>query len=214
MDRQDLEITMVQATVLVDVLDARIRKMHVAVEVGQIVFIGPVLDLGLVSIGTAVAVGATSIVLLQELLVFALEFVVQKHTLDARAAFLQTLGLTLVCAEDLHVVLHLSRLLQLGVEVLAGVRGARSVVGVVAAIPAMRFEQVSARVGEDHGNVTATVDGNGPHKALLAQVPKVSTARVECSIIMVSEIARRDHAKQPTRLRVRDSEQRRAYQRS
>jgi hypothetical protein len=53
------------------VLDPEVRDVHVAVEVGQVVFACPFLDLVRVAVGASIAVRAVAIALLEELLILA-----------------------------------------------------------------------------------------------------------------------------------------------
>ena len=70
------------------VLDAVVGKVHLAVEVRQVVFARPVADLLLVAVRSAVAVGAVAVVLLQELLVLALQVLFEDDASDVEAAVL------------------------------------------------------------------------------------------------------------------------------
>jgi hypothetical protein len=70
------------------VLDAVVGEVHMVVEVRQIVFARPVSDLVLVATGPAVTVGAVSVVLLQELLVFALQVLFENDTPDLKVRVL------------------------------------------------------------------------------------------------------------------------------
>ena len=103
------------AAILVVVLDAQVGEVDLLVEVGQVVLQRPALNLVVVAIGPAVASAA----LVQPLLVFALELVVQDHPFDADAALLETLRFAQIGAVDLRVVFHFSRLLEVGVKLLA-----------------------------------------------------------------------------------------------
>ena len=53
------------------VLDAVVREVDLAVEVRQVVFARPLANLVLVAVGAAIAVGASAVVFLEELLVLA-----------------------------------------------------------------------------------------------------------------------------------------------
>ena len=70
------------------VLDAVVGEVHLAVEVRQVVFARPVADLVLVAIRPAVAVGAVSVVFLQELLVLALQVLLEDDAPDVDVAML------------------------------------------------------------------------------------------------------------------------------
>jgi hypothetical protein len=102
-DGLDLEIGRPQPAVAVLVLDARVGKLDVPILVRQFVLDGPAMDLVRRSIGPAVAGGSTAIALLQELLVIALELVVEDDAVDQRALFAEPLSLLQVRAIDLRV---------------------------------------------------------------------------------------------------------------
>ena len=64
------------------VLDAVVGEMHLAIEVRQVVLARPVADLVLVAAGSAVAVRAVAVVVLQELLVLALQVLLEDDASD------------------------------------------------------------------------------------------------------------------------------------
>jgi hypothetical protein len=107
MDRDHLDIHMVPSAVGVFVLDARVRKMHLLVEVRQLVLASPLFDLVLVAVGVAVVVAAVTIVLVQPLLVITLDLVIQDDTIDACATLFQPLRFTFEGSIDLDVVFEL-----------------------------------------------------------------------------------------------------------
>jgi hypothetical protein len=59
------------------VLDAIVREVDLPIEVRQVVLVGPPADIVLVSVRPAVAVGAPSVVFLQELLILAFQFLLE-----------------------------------------------------------------------------------------------------------------------------------------
>ena len=99
-----VDIVVVQAPVRLLVLDPQIRKVHLAVEIRQVVLERPVADLFGRAIGVAVVVAAVPVALVQPALVVALELVVEDNAIDSCAAGLQALCLALVGAIDLDVV--------------------------------------------------------------------------------------------------------------
>ena len=109
------------------VLDARVGKLDVAVVVRKLVLHGPAMDLVRRSIGSAVAVGSTAIALLQELLVVALELVVEDDAPNHRALFAEALGVFQVRTVDLCVVGQLTRLPKARVEFLSDLTDLRPV---------------------------------------------------------------------------------------
>ena len=92
--------------------------------------------------------------LLQELLVLALQLVVEDHARDATSVGPDVLGLALVGAVHLHVVRELARATQASMEGLPRL---------VASLEARRLEQLSPIVRERHGALIATIDGDRLH---------------------------------------------------
>ena len=72
MRRKKLDV-LVKLSAIELILDSVVGEMNLIVEVRQIVFTRPATDLVLVATRAAVAVGATAVGLLQELLVIALQ---------------------------------------------------------------------------------------------------------------------------------------------
>ena len=130
--RLDLDVERSEVPVAVLVLDARVGKLDVAVVVRELVLDGPTMDLFRRSIGPSVALGLATIALLQELLVLALQLVVEDDATDEGALFAQPLGILEVGAIDLRVVHQLARPVHgetgvartsdAGVELLPGLR--------------------------------------------------------------------------------------------
>ena len=115
--------------------------------------------------------------LVQPLLIVALELVVQDHAIDARAAVAEALSLTEVRTKDLAVVFDLAGLLQLRVERLMAVLPmvvAVFVTVVVRVVSAMRFEYAPAFLGEHHGDVAMTVHPFGTDESFLAEMAQIA----------------------------------------
>ena len=74
--REQLDVLVVLASVDL-VLDAVVGEVDLLIEVRQVVFARPLANLVLVAVRTAVAVGASAVVLLQELLVLALQVLLE-----------------------------------------------------------------------------------------------------------------------------------------
>ena len=87
MRRKELDV-LVKLSAIELVLDSVIREMNLVVEVRQIVFARPVTDLVLVAARSAVAVGATAVGLLQELLLLALQVLFEDHASDLKVRVL------------------------------------------------------------------------------------------------------------------------------
>jgi hypothetical protein len=111
-DGQNLDILVETTAVDLLVLDAEIGKVHLLVEVRQVVLARPKGDLVRAAIWMAVVVVALSIALVQPPLVFALELVVEDHSVDPRAAQVQALSDVAVRRMDLRVVFDLARAFQ------------------------------------------------------------------------------------------------------
>ena len=90
--RLDLDVERVFAAVAVLVVDARVGELDVTVVLRELVLDGPTIDLVGRSIGPSVAVGLAAIALLQELLVLALQLVVEHDATDEGAVLAQPLG--------------------------------------------------------------------------------------------------------------------------
>ena len=92
--------------------------MNLVVEVGQIMFARPVTDLVLVATRSAVAVGATAVGLLQELLVLALQVLLEEDASDLKVRVLVSkTGLFLSKRRvEIGVVVDLPRAADAGVE--------------------------------------------------------------------------------------------------
>jgi hypothetical protein len=182
MDGHHLDIFMIAAPVELLVFDPKIGKMHLLVEVREVVFVGPLFDLSRIAIGVAVVVLTLPVARVQPLLVLTLELVVEDHPLDARVAFLETLCDAQVGLVDLRVVFELAFAFEAGIELLPRV--------VVAA--SMGLQQVPAAISQYDSHVASAVQPDGVDEPLLTQVPEVSIARIGWSAEMVSEVLRRN----------------------
>ena len=111
-----------------------------AVVVRELVLDGPAMDLLRGSIGPAVAVRLAAIALLQELLVFAFQLVIQDDAADGRAVFAEPFRVLEVGAIDLRVVRQLART----VDGKAGVADASDTD--VELLPAFRFLRSTALI--------------------------------------------------------------------
>src|SRR5207247_1067048 len=101
----------------------------------------------------------------------------------------------LVRAIDLHVVLHLAWLLQLGIELLSCVAQAWPTTRTAAvSVTPVGFEQVAPAVGEHNRDIAAAVERDRSHETLLPQMPKVTLAWVQWPTVVVAQVPRRDDA--------------------
>ena len=100
------------------VLDAVVGEMNLVVEVRQIVLARPVADLVLVAARSAVAVGAVAVVVLQELLVLALQVLFEDDAsdLEVRVLVSKTGFLLAKRRVEIRVVVDLPRAADAGVE--------------------------------------------------------------------------------------------------
>src|SRR5690349_7385350 len=115
------------------------------VVVRQVVFSRPACNLLRLPIRSSVAVLPPAIALVQEPLVVALQLVVQDHAVHSAALFADALFGARVGAIDLRVVRQLARLSEARVEGLARLPPS------FASLVPIRFEQVSAAIGQRHG---------------------------------------------------------------
>ena len=107
--RDDLDVLSAPPAVGLLILDARVRKMHLLIEVRQVVFTCPFANLVWRAIGPSIAVIVVFVALVQPALILALELVIQHDVIHTRAALQEPrLGL-FVGAIDLGVVLQFSR---------------------------------------------------------------------------------------------------------
>ena len=134
MDGDDLNVLAVAAAVDLLVFNPQVGEMDLLVEVRQVVFKCPVFDLARVAIGVAVVVLALMIMLVQPLLVLALELVVQHDSFDACVTLFQALRFAFERPIDLDVVLQLPLASEARVERLAA----------IAVAVTMAFEQAPA----------------------------------------------------------------------
>jgi hypothetical protein len=135
--------------------------MDLLVEVRQVVFLGPRLNLLRLTIRPAIRVVPVRIALMEPPLILALEFVIENDALDVGFAFGELLRLAQVRLVDLHVVFDLARLHEAGIEHL---------MVLLLTVHSMGIQQLLAAVGEDHDRVSLTTQTLGPDEPLFAQV--------------------------------------------
>lgn len=87
MRREQLDVLVVFAAFYL-VLDAVIGEVHLAIEIRQVVLARPVADLVLAAIRSSVAIGAVAVVVLQELLVLALQVLLEDDPADLKVSML------------------------------------------------------------------------------------------------------------------------------
>src|SRR5262245_28335103 len=159
--REQLDV-LVKVPAVSLIFDSVIREMHLAVEERQVVVARPVADLTLVAAGSAVAVGAVAVVVLQELLVLALEVLFEDDAPDVEGIVLvsePTLFLPKRCVE-VRVVVDRSRAAGAGVEQLRRL---------AVAFVRVRIEEVAA-VSREGQSALAIAQLHRFHESLIVQV--------------------------------------------
>jgi hypothetical protein len=115
--RKELDVLMKLSAIEL-VLDSVVGEMNLVVEVRQIVFARPVTDLVLVATRAAVAVGATAVGLLEELLVLALQVLFEDDASDFKVRVLVSKTRLFLSKRrvEIRVVVDLPRAADAGVE--------------------------------------------------------------------------------------------------
>ena len=197
----------------------RAGKLDVAVVVRELVLDGPTMDPFGRSIGPSIAFRLATIALLQELLVLALQLVIEHDAADERAVFAQPVSVPEVGAIHLRVVRQLARAMDgesgmartsdADVELLPAFRLLRSSAlavnvapGVELPLPGrpLQFVAVHARPAvaladvpaafREHDQRAVVSDGrNGLDKPRVSEVPQIAPVRVERAVLAVAEIA-------------------------
>jgi hypothetical protein len=180
-DGRDLDILVIAAPVELLIFDAEIRKMHLLVEVREVVVVGPFLDLMWFAIWPSIGVVAVDIPLVQPLLILTLELVIEHDAVDVDLALSKPFRFAKVRLVDLRVVFDLAGLYQPRIELLAVL---------LIAVRAMRVQELATAVREDNDTVSVTVEPLRSDEPLFAQVAQVARARIRRSAVVVSKVAR------------------------
>jgi hypothetical protein len=106
--RLDLDVERAEVPVAILVFDAGVGKLDVSVVVRELVLDGPTMDLFGRSIGPSIAFWLATIALLQELLVLALQLVIEDDAADGGAVLPQALRLLEIGTIDLRIVHQLA----------------------------------------------------------------------------------------------------------
>ena len=183
--RDDLNVLAPPTAVRVLVLDADVRKVHLVVEVRQVVFVGPLANLIGRPIGVAVVVVVVLVAFVQPLLVLALELVVEGDPLDVGATLQQTRLCLLIGAIDLKVVFHFALAFEARVERL---------VVLLVGVP-MPLQEAAALLREHDRMVAMTGHADGLDQPLLSKMSKVARPWIGSAIVVVPEITTGDHSK-------------------
>jgi hypothetical protein len=144
------------------VLDAVVREVNLAVEVRQVVLARPLANLALVAVRTAVAIDPAAIVFLQELLILALQVLLEDDASNLESVVLvaKTGFLLPIRRVEVRVVLDFALTADAGVERLRWL---------LVAIHGMRIEQIAAFACERQDPpVVAQIQPL--HQAFVAQV--------------------------------------------
>jgi len=179
---RDLDVLVRAATITVLVLDADIRKVHVAIEVGEVVLARPGPDLTNVVIRAAVAVSSATVAPLAETLILPFELVVEGDAADAPSLATETRCGLQVSPVDLTVVGKLARLPEACVELLTGFSPV-----LVILLETVGFKEVSAAARQEDDAFAGTAQG-GMCKALTFKV-REALPRVVGAVPPALEIA-------------------------
>ena len=158
-DGYDLDILMIAAPVELLVFDAQIRKMHLLVEVREVVVVGPFLDLRWLAIRPPISVVAVGIPFVQPLLILTLELVIEHDAVDVGLALSELLRFAKVRLVDLRVVFDLAGLYQARIELLAVI---------LIAVRAMRVQEIATAVRENDHMIPMTVEALSSDEPLFA----------------------------------------------
>ena len=187
---EHLDILMAFAAVDL-VLDAEVGEVDAIVEVRQFVFCRPPPDFLLRAVGSSIAVGALTIVVLQELLILPLQLLFKHDAVDndVVVALSKTGFFFAIRGIQVRVVIQVSWAVDTRVELLGAAFVALSAIGV---------EQVPALVREDD-RMVMFAKRDGPNQTFLTQVVQ----RVVVRVPVTSEIAVGTTLNAPTAAKVR-----------
>src|SRR5437899_3672281 len=154
-NRGDLHVAVKVVSVRVEEVDPNVGEMDVSVEVRKVMFERPALDFTLRPVGSAIGTRVASIALVEPLLVFTFELVIEGNVLDAGVAFQKAIDLVQVRLEDLRVVLQFARFDEAGIELLIPLVTRIVLARIVIAFPTMRLQQALAAVGQEQCDVAS-----------------------------------------------------------
>jgi hypothetical protein len=180
-DGHDLDILAIATPVVLPKFDAQVGEVDLLVEVREVMFERPSLNLPFVAIRVSVVVFPLPIALVEPLLVLPLELVVQDDALDVRIACVEPLGDGQIGGIDLGVVFALALAFEARVELLANILVAAS----------MGLQEVPAAVREHDRDVAPAVQPDGTDESLLAQMTQVAAAGVGFAPGVIAQITRR-----------------------
>jgi hypothetical protein len=187
--RDDFNVLDPAPAVAVVVFDPHIREMHLVVVVRQAVLSRPPGHLLVFAGGPSVTVWSVAIALLQELLVLALQLVVEHHPMDVRAVIPEALRGATIGPIDRGVVRQLARLLEPGVK---------SLPGLIHIVSASRLEHVPPFTSEDHDVTVSAAERHRLHQALVAQVTQATFVGDVSQILDPGNAEGADRGQRPT----------------
>jgi hypothetical protein len=170
------------------VLNPEIRKLHVSVVHRQVMDVGPMLDFVAVAIRASVAVSTSSIRLLEEALIVALQLLIQAHTANASTAVRQAISGAKIGLVQTRVVRQFARLGNPCVKRLDRLPIPRSACFFEDSATALRERNQSRPRLSHHVRHRANESG-------LPEVSQVSGPGIRWAIAVVSKVRRRHHAK-------------------
>jgi hypothetical protein len=188
MHRRHLNIDMVKHAIGIPILDAEVRDVDLVIEVRQVVFPGPVLDLPWLAIGPPVDMLPVAIPGVQPFLVLALELVIEQHPLDASVTLGELRHFPLVGSIHLRVVFNFPRLDQ------ARMKGLTIP---FAAGDLMRAQEIARAVSQRNDLVTVAGHPLDANQALVAQVSEIAGPRIGCLPVAILKVSDRDDPERP-----------------
>lgn len=153
------------------VLNAVVREMHLIIEVRQLVLARPLANLVPVAAWSAVAVRPVAVVVLQELLVFALQVLFEDDTsdLEVRVLVSKTSLLLAKCRVQIRVMVHLPRAADSCVEELRPL---------TLSLQGVRIEQVSS-LGRERQSTLAVAQIDRLDEPLIVKVVQGVARKIE-----------------------------------
>jgi hypothetical protein len=173
------------------VFDAHIGELDVLIHDGQLVRLCPAFDLFLIASRPSVAIAAPSILGLEELLVLALQLVVEHHAMHSRVAPFEPFRGAQIGSVELGVVSEFARLRDACIELLT-----------LPINPSpCALEDLAATVRQRHeGRARVTYNvWHGAHEPELTQMRDVASTSVCRPAVMVAEIGGGHDAERPDR---------------
>jgi len=192
-ERCDLDVLDVPPAVGPLVFKAQIRKVDVAVEERQVVLMRPLFDLSRIAVRTAVGVRSIAVAIVEELLVFALQLVVENDAMNPYVVLLKP-----ICSPEIR-----------GIQLSVMREFTRTRVSRIERLPRLVFrcsmilEQLASSVGEGHQHrapVLVTVErSNGPNQIRGPQPVEVAVPQVSRAPAIVKQFVHGNDAERTDR---------------